>query len=109
MTSGCQSHPIIETLKNKPVVHPIMGTSQNVLLKSLPSFWNGFISCLLEAGNSPRRTLVLPNGKNFARNVAEHFARCQYLHGSHRTTALPSLEVRMETVADGWHLPPLLI
>jgi hypothetical protein len=35
MAMGCQSHPIIETLKNKPVVHPIMGTSQDVLLKPL--------------------------------------------------------------------------
>jgi hypothetical protein len=27
MASGYQSQPIIETLKNKPVVHPMMGTS----------------------------------------------------------------------------------
>jgi hypothetical protein len=48
MVTGCLSQPIVEVLKNEPVVHPMVRTRKDIFRKPLPSFGNGLIRCLLE-------------------------------------------------------------
>jgi hypothetical protein len=55
MTIGCRSQPIVETLKNEPILHPMVWTGQDVLLKPFWSLWNRFICCLLETRNPPMK------------------------------------------------------
>ena len=53
MIMGCLSQLVVETLKYEPIIHPMVRTCQDVLLKLLPRFRNGLIGRLLKTQNSP--------------------------------------------------------
>ena len=46
--SGCHCEPVVEALEDKPLIHAMVRTGQDVFLQPLPSFWDGFHPRLLE-------------------------------------------------------------
>ena len=77
MITGCLSQPIVDVLKNEPIVHPMVRTRQDVLLKLLPNFRNGLIRCLLEDRD--------PSAKSIG------FARHEELHEECHGAIIPSV------------------
>jgi len=59
MIMGRLTQPIVEVLKNEPIVQPMVRKHKNVFMKSLPSFRNWLIWCLLKAQNSSTKSIGL--------------------------------------------------
>jgi len=59
MVTGCLSQPVVEVLENEPFVHPMVRIHKDVLLKPIPSFWNGLIGRLLEAQNPSAKSITI--------------------------------------------------
>jgi hypothetical protein len=69
------NQPMIEALDDEPLLYAVMGACRDIILQAFPcsvmvssvSYWNPEILF--------RRALVLPDGKNLARNAWEHFSQ----------------------------------
>jgi hypothetical protein len=65
---------MIEALNDEPLLDAVMGACRDIILQALPCLSNGFICELLKGKDLVSKGLVLPNGKNLARNALEHFS-----------------------------------
>jgi len=78
MITGCRCQPIVEILKNEPIVHPMVRIHLDVLLKPLPSFGNVLIWRCWKLKIVPRRAFILPIGKNFCEEWIGAIVPCVY-------------------------------
>ena len=69
MITGCLDQPVVEVLKNEPIVHPMVRTRKDVLLNPSPSLGNRPIRWLLKVQNPSMKSISFAHQKELR---AEH-------------------------------------
>ena len=64
-----------EILNNQPFHHAVVWTRCNIILQTVPSFWDCLLVELLEAGDFTSEGIGFATGKYLVRNALEHASK----------------------------------